>query len=81
MDGCLKKILKDFDMYVVCRNKDDNSLFITTRNARENMISVLQDLGQEIDSNVLKECDTYSEADSYKKEQERINKDLNNLLK
>lgn len=68
-------------MFLVCRNKDDGMLFITTRAARETMLSVIQDLGQIPDSNVLKECMTFADADKFKTEQERIDKDLNNILK
>jgi hypothetical protein len=67
-------------MFVVCRNKTDNTLFITTRMARETMINVLHSIGEIPDSNVLKECKTYDEADHFKKEQERIDKELNNIL-
>ena len=57
-------------MYVVCRNKDDGKLFITTRGARERMVSVLIDLGQQVDSLVEKEFKTYADADAYKKKLE-----------
>lgn len=67
-------------MYVVCRNKNDNSLFITTRMARETMINVMNSIGEVPDSNVLKSCTTYDEANRFKQEQERIDKDLDNLL-
>jgi len=67
--------------YCVCRNKDDGSLFITTRGARETMLNVLYDLRQIPDSNVLKECSTYAEADTFKKEQEMVDRDLDNILK
>lgn len=48
--------------------------------ARETMLNVLHSIGEIPDSNVLKECPTYEEANTYKKEQERITKDLDNLL-
>jgi len=67
-------------MFVVCRNKDDNSLFITTRKARETMVNVLLDLGQIPESMVIKQCDTHAEADIFLREQERVDKELNNLL-
>lgn len=65
--------------YLVCKFKDDGTLFITTRQSRERMISVLIDLEQEIESAVEKEFDTYAEADKYKKEIEDINKMINGL--
>lgn len=68
-------------MFLVCRNKDDNSLFITTRASRESMLSVYRSLGEIPESNVLKQFKTYDDALKYKQEQERINKDLNNILK
>jgi hypothetical protein len=68
-------------MYVVCRNRNDNSLFITTRMARETMISVLNGIGEVPDSNVLKECPTYEEADKFKRDQELTDKQLDNILK
>lgn len=67
-------------MYVVCRNKTDNSLFITTRAAREAMLKTFSLLNEPPASNVLKQCNTYEEANSYKKEQERVDKELNNFL-
>lgn len=66
--------------YVVCRFKDDGSLFVNSRKSRENMISVLQGLGQEIESIVLKEFSTYEEAVNYKKEIEMVDKKLDELL-
>jgi hypothetical protein len=68
-------------MYLVCKNKDDSSLFITTRAARETMISVLNGIGEVPDSKVLKECTTYEEADKFKKDQELTDKQLDNILK
>lgn len=68
-------------MFVVCRNKKDNSLFITTRGAREVMLKGCSMVGDIPDSNVIKTCNTYQEADHFKQEQQRINKELNNLLK
>lgn len=65
--------------YLVCKMKDDGSLFVTTRNARESMVSVLQDLGQSIDSVVLKSFPEYSLADKYKNEQQIANKIIDNL--
>jgi hypothetical protein len=54
--------------YLVCKHKDDGTLFITTRKSRETMLNVLLDLGQEIESVVLKEFEHYSSANTYKKE-------------
>lgn len=67
-------------MWVVCRFKDDGSLFVNSRKARENMLSVLQDMGQEIESIVLKEFSTYEEANAYKKEMELVDKKLDDIL-
>lgn len=63
--------------YCVCQNKDNGSLFITTRNARETMISVMIDLGQQPDSVVLKEVDDYTDAQKYLNEIT----ESNNLIK
>jgi len=65
--------------YLVCKNKDDGTLFITTRSSRETMLSVLQDLGQPIDSIVLKSFTNNTLAINYKKEMEQIDKTLDNL--
>ncbi len=66
--------------WVVCRNKDDNSLFITTRTARETLLNVLMDLGQEIPSNVLRQFENYDDALEYKNNQEREDKIIANTL-
>lgn len=65
--------------YLVCQFKDDLTLFITTRKSRETMLSVLLDLGQEIESVVLKSFTNYTLADKYKKEIEQVNKKINSL--
>lgn len=67
-------------MFCVCKNKDDGSLFITTRAARETMLSVIQDLGQIPDSIVLKELQTYEAADKYKKDIEDADRKINKLI-
>lgn len=67
-------------MWVVCQNKDDGKLFISSRKARETMLSVLIDLGQEIPSKVLKDCNSYGEAEKYKKEFEQSDNDINKIL-
>lgn len=67
-------------MWVVCQNKDDGKLFISSRKARETMLSVLIDLGQEIPSKVLKDCNSYGEAEKYKKEFEQSDDDINKIL-
>ena len=56
-----------------------NCLF--SRKARETMLSVLIDLGQEIPSKVLKDCNSYGEAEKYKKEFEQSDNDINKILK
>lgn len=66
--------------YLVCKHKDDGTLFITTRKSRETMLSVLIDLGQEIPSKVLKDCNSYGEAEKYKKEFEQSDNDINKIL-
>ena len=66
--------------YLVCKHKDDGTLFITTRKSRETMLSVLIDLGQEIPSKVLKYCNSYGEAEKYKKEFEQSDDDINKIL-
>lgn len=66
-------------MWVVCKYKDNSGYYISRRSVRETMLSVLLDLGQQPDSFVLKEFEKYSDADKYKKEMERIDKDIDNL--
>lgn len=66
--------------YLVCQMKDDTGmLFITTRKSRETLLNVLIDLGQEVESVVLKSFSDYSSADKYKKEIEAVNKKINDL--
>jgi len=66
--------------YLVCQMKDDTGmLFITTRKSRETLLSVLIDLGQEVESVVLKSFSDYSSADKYKKEIEAVNKKISDL--
>lgn len=67
--------------HLVCRNKDDLRRFITNRTAREIMVSTHLDLGLPIDSIVEKEFDTLTEAIKYKEEMNKIDKDLDNILK
>lgn len=66
--------------WVVCKFKDDGSLFVNSRKAREVMIAVLQELGQEIESIVLKEFPTFEEANVYKKQIELIDKKIDDIL-
>lgn len=66
--------------YLVCKFKDDGTLFITTRQSRERMISVLIDLQQEIESVVEKEFDTYAEALKYKTDIEKSNDLINKII-
>lgn len=66
--------------YLVCQMKDESKmLFITTRKSRETLLSVLIDLGQEVESVVLKSFSDYSSADKYKKEIEAVNKKISDL--
>jgi len=66
--------------YLVCQFKDESQmLFITTRKSRETMVNVLLDLGEEIESVVLKSFESYALADNYKKEMEAVNKTIDNL--
>ncbi len=67
-------------MWVVCQNKDDGKLFISSRKVRETMLSVLIDLGQEIPSKVLKEFNFYDDAKNYEIEFNRTNNDINKIL-
>lgn len=66
-------------MYLVCKHKDDGTLFITTRRSRETMLSVLLDLGQEIESTVEKEFEHYSSANNYIKEIKIANEIIKNI--
>jgi hypothetical protein len=65
--------------YLVCRFKDDGRLFITTRRSRETMLSVLIDLGQEVESTVEKTFATYEEAEKYRKDIENTDKMIDKL--
>lgn len=67
-------------MYLVCKFKDGGELFITTRKSREVMLSVLQGLGQEIESIVLKEFETYNAAMIYKKQIEDSDITINKII-
>jgi len=67
-------------MYLVCKHKDDGTLFITTRKSRETMLSVLLGLGQEIESVVEKEFEHYSSAVAYKKNIEDANDKIQQSL-
>ena len=67
-------------MWVVCQNKDDGKLFISSRRTREIMLSVLIDLGQEIPTRVLKEFIVFGDAEKYKKEFEITEKQINKTL-
>lgn len=78
VDGNLTKKIEM--KYIVCKFKDDGSLFITTRKSRETMLSVLQGLNQEIESIVLKEFETYKDAENFKKMWEEIDNKLEEIL-
>lgn len=67
--------------YLVCKFKGENKYFITTRKSRETMLNVLQGLGQEIESIVLKTFTNYTLADIYKKDMEATDKKIDNTLK
>lgn len=67
-------------MWVVCKFKDDGSLFVCSRRSREITISCLLELGQEIESVVVKEFETYGEAIKYKIEIEEVDERLNKIL-
>jgi len=66
-------------MWVVCRFKDDNSLFVTSRVSRDSMLKALIKLRQPIESMVEKEFDTYGEAIKYKTEIELVDKKIKEL--
>ncbi len=67
-------------IWLVCKYKDTGEMFITTRNARECMLSVIIDLGHQPDSIVLKEAESYETANKYKNDilnsDDQINKTL-----
>ena len=67
-------------MWVVCKFKDGGEMFVNSRKARETMISCLLDMGQEIESIVLKEFETYEQANKYKTEMEEIDDKLDKIL-
>jgi len=66
-------------MWIVCRWKDGSGLFITSRKSRESMLAVLQQLGQEIESTVVKQFETYEQAMKYKTEIEQVDKKIKEL--
>lgn len=66
-------------MWVVCRFKDDNRLFITSRKSRNIMVNTLIKLRQPIESRVEKEFDTYGEAIKYKTEIELVDNKIKEL--
>lgn len=63
--------------YIVCKYKDDGSLFVNSRKSREIMLNVLLDIGGEIESVVLKEFETFDEAMAYKTDIEKSNEIIN----
>lgn len=67
--------------YLVCRDKESNELFITTRASREAILKVLFNAGQQPLSNVLRSFDTYSDAQKYFDEQLKADKIINTTLK
>lgn len=68
-------------MWCVCRHKDDSGYFITRRSVRNTINSVLIDLGQPIESTVIKEFNTYDEAEKYMKGLEEIDKKIDDITK
>jgi len=67
-------------MYLVCKNKGDGKLFITTRRAREASNSVLIDLGQTVESIVLKEFNTYEQAYKYQEQMKDADDKINEII-
>lgn len=65
-------------MYCVCSDREGN-LSIMTASEREQMLSVLMDLQQEIPTHVVKRCDTEAEAQDYVKGINQANDLLNRL--
>jgi len=66
--------------YLVCKFNRENKYFITTRTARESMINSLNEIGETVDSVVLKSFPDYNEAIKYKTEIEKADKTIDRLL-
>jgi hypothetical protein len=66
--------------YLVCKNKDNGKLFITTRKARETSNSVLIDLGHTIESIVLKAFDNYEQAYKYEQQMNNTDDTINQII-
>jgi hypothetical protein len=67
-------------VFLVCKFKDDGVMFVTSRKSREIMINVLLDIGGEIESIVLKECESFDEAMKYKTDLEEADRKINGVL-
>lgn len=67
--------------YLVCKFKDESGMmFVTTRKSRETMLSVLQGLGQEIESTVLKSFQNYHDANEYMVKIKAAEKTINDTI-
>ncbi len=66
-------------MYCVCQQKATGELFIITRKEREMYISIFIDSEKEIESFVVKACDTMEEAIKYVKGINNVNDLIDDL--
>ncbi len=67
-------------MWVVCRKKDNRKVFIVSAQASKTIRVGAFHTGNSPDSIVLKKFPSYDEALQYKKEIERIDDELNDIL-
>lgn len=66
--------------YIVCKFKDDGSLFVTSRKSREIMLSVLLEIGGDIESVVLKEFSSFDDAKKYKEEIQKSDSIIDDII-
>lgn len=68
-------------IWCVCCDKKTRKLFLMTRRTREVMLRWWLLISQMPPSYVVKTFDNYDDAENYIDEQERVDKELDNLFK
>lgn len=76
----MEKTGEQNNSWVVCKFNDDGRLYVNSKRTREITVRVAEEMGQPIESVVLKEFPTFIEANNYKKEMEEVDKKLDELL-
>lgn len=66
-------------MWLVCKRKHDGLLFVQERTIREGFINYMIDIGEPVESIVLKTFDDLKEAEKYIKQLNYSDKIINNL--